>query len=274
MSPREDELLSSWLYRLSQVNYVKAHTFAKFHFPKFQVWNRDIDKLAGNEFFAIASELTSIPVREIEALSLRSYEGSLFEQCNVNGNQKWILPLKIFHRTRLRNGLQFCPSCLTKDGSNPYFRKYWRLSLFVCCPLCQILLHDQCPFCEKPVSFFRNELGVKLSTTSLPIYRCCHCKNDLRNSPRYPCKIGVASFQIRLKKVLSLGYTKDHQYSIQYFEVLYQLVKLLTSPSKKMEGFQMLVAGCRPIEMVGSSRRMEYDRMSTLERENILPNAV
>lgn len=277
VTPREDELLSSWLYRLSQVNYTKAHTFTKFHFPKFQVWNRDIDKLANTAFFQIASQLTTIPVKEIEALSLRDYEGSLYEYCNANGNQKWVLPVKIFHRTRLRNGLQFCPSCLIKDGKNPYFRRSWRLSLSICCPDCQILLHDQCPFCEKPVTFFRNELGFKLSTTSLPIYLCCYCKNDLRKSPRYPAKIGVVSAQIRLKKYLTQGFVRDLPYALQYFEVLYQVIKLLISRSKKLSRLQSMILGYYPSEMILAQKsvsRIEFDRMSTLQRENILPTAV
>lgn len=273
--PKEDELLSSWIYRLAEKNYTKSHSFTQFHFKGFEIWNRDIDKLAGPEFYKKASFITTIPEESIANLSLKSYEGYLFEYCNAFGLQRWILPLKIFHRTRLRNGLQFCPGCLSKNRDEPYFRKSWRLSISICCTSCQTLLHDCCPFCQKPICFFRNELGAKTNYASTPINHCSHCKNNLCHSPKFPARIGAVSYQIKLNRFIADGHTKAQQYSIQYFEVLYQMTKLLCTRNPKLKRFQMLVLGCCSNDLLSNSHiRREFEHFSIFERESILPSAM
>lgn len=274
--PKEDELLSSWIFRLSKANYNKVHTFCRFHFKGIEIWNRDIDKLAPNILITRLSHLTNISIDIIKATTLKKYEGNLFESCNSYGNQKWILPLGIFHRTRLKNGLQFCPKCLAEDGMEPYYRKSWRLSLSVCCTKCLTLLHDHCPFCMKPIIFFRNELGYKLSISSLPLTTCHSCKSDLRNSPRYPPLIGTIAFQWRINKYLSQGWTNQLQYSIQYFEVLYQCLKLITTKKERLEEFQKLVLCGRKAPEFDKDKheRICFDKLSTITREHFIGSAV
>lgn len=271
--PKKDELFSSWLYRLASYNFTKAHTFCRFHLPGYHIWNRDIDKLASDDLIMRLSLLTQIPREEIYQTTLRSYEGFLFEHCNPFGNQKWILPLKIFHRIRHGNGLQFCPKCLINDGDTPYFRKSWRLGLSVACPRCNILLHAMCPFCEKPINFFRNEIGIKHIFTADPMFICSSCKMDLRSSPRYPTRIGTTSFQKRIFKYLEDGHCKDLQYSISYFEVLYQVIKTLRSHRAVLQPFQKMIRDYTGINSVNRSAR-EFENESTITRELLLTTAI
>lgn len=271
--PRNDELLSSWLYRLALENFTKAHTFCRFHLPGYQIWNRDIDKLASNKLIKRLSVLTGIPDQNIYQTTLRSYEGYLFEHCNSFGNQKWILPLKIFHRVRLGNGLQFCPKCLNDDGDVAYFRKSWRLGISVACIRCDILLHDMCPFCEKPINFFRNEIGIKHLFIPSPIYICYSCKMDLRKSPRYPARIGTTSFQKRVFKYLEDGHCKGIQYSIGYFDVLYQIIKILRSHRNKLKKFQEMICKYTGVNAIKRTSR-EFESESTITREWILITSI
>jgi hypothetical protein len=214
------------------------------------------------------AELTMLPKDLIWQTTLKSYSGYLYENCNANGNQKWVLPLKIIHRTRGAYGLQFCPSCLKNDGRTPYYRKQWRLSLFVACQDCGILLHDRCPFCDKPISFFRNELGVKNTLSTIPINYCYACKSNLAHSPRYPARIGTVGFQHKLIQVLRKGYYKELPYSIQYFEVLHQVAKVLMIN----DVLRNVVCDSKSFGYGERTRYLEH--FSTIEREQCISSAV
>lgn len=261
--------MSSWLYRLAHANFTKAHTFCRFHLKGFQIWNRDIDKSASPNLLYLLSELTGVEYKKLKNLTLWSYDGYLFEKCQPNSYQQWITPLKIFHRSRKGFGLQFCPRCLGGDGNVPYFRKHWRLSTSVACTTCKTLLHDRCPFCGSPIIFFRHEIGTKNSYSGLPLY-CCHlCKNDLRESPLHPPKIGTIAYQLKINRYLNLGYCDHIQYSLLYFNVLAIILRVITSSRPKYQSFQ--VACCIPenhAQKVGTT--LVFDSLSTLHRENYL----
>src|SRR5207237_99582 len=141
VQPQDDELLSSWIFRLAEINATKVHTFCKRYFPLQQVWNRDIDRLGPRAMLHTLSKITTIDYPRLLKSTFSDYEGFLFKELNSNGNSKWIMPLGIYHRTRKRFGLQFCPQCLIKDGNRPYFRKSWRLSLSIVCPVCRLKLY-------------------------------------------------------------------------------------------------------------------------------------
>lgn len=231
IQPKEDELFSSWLFRLATGNLTKAHTFCRFHLPGHNIWNRDIDKLAPDVMIKRLSLLTEIPVETIFNLTLRSYEQQIFKKCNPNGHSRWLLTLGIFHRSWTGRGLQFCPKCLDND-KNPYFRKSWRLGLSVVCTKCQTALHDCCPKCNAPISFFRTDVGHKTSIAPNPITACFDCGFDLRKSPKYPPAIGSTSFQLKLNKVISTGQWKNQIPSKEYFTVLYKIITILRSNSR------------------------------------------
>lgn len=271
--PRDDEIFSSWLFRLAIANFSKPHTFCRFHFPGYQIWNRDIDKSAPPGLITRLSQLTDLPEQVIKNSTLKSYEGLLFENCNPNGNQKWILPLGIYHRTINRNAFQFCPRCLQKDGALPYFRKEWRLAMTVACPKCGILLHDQCPFCQKPICFYRHNMGQKESLASASVKNCIYCMSDLTKSPLYPCLIGTVAYQQKLDRYLRQGFSPRTGYSHLYFDVLYQLTKLLIQQRQRMSKFQSERLGTHQPNLA-KSKRAAFELMDVISRESVITAAV
>lgn len=273
VEPKPDELFSSWLFRLADGNFTKAHTFCRFHLPGFNIWTRDIDKLATDDLLNRLSFLTQIDFERLYQTTLRSYEGRLFAKCNPNGNQRWILSLGIFHRTRKATGLQFCPKCLIDDGDVPYFRKSWRLALNVACTRCNILLHDACPYCASPITFFRNEIGYKHSSLSSPLYLCFKCRGDLRHAMRYPAKIGVVSFQKKLSSYIASQQWKDFS-SVDYFNVLYQVLKFLRSKSGHYKGFKETIFNYEGFNVEKATFDFQLEKETILNREQLIRSGV
>ncbi len=125
--PKDGELFSCWLIRLSNSHFYKCHSFYSLLFPNHSIWNRDIDKSVKREFLVELSTITLSNYDELFSTTLKSYEGNLYLNHNPNGNTKWILPLGIEHRKRYKYGLSYCPSCLKKDKKATYYRKNWRI---------------------------------------------------------------------------------------------------------------------------------------------------
>jgi len=267
--PKGDELFSSWLFRLATKNVTKAHTFCRFHLPGRNIWNRDIDRLVSDITIERLSLLTEIPFQTIYQLTIRSYENQVFEHCNNNTKQKWVLPLGIYHRTWKNNGLQFCPWCLSKD-QEPYFRKSWRLGLSVACTNCRTLLHDCCPSCCSPITFFRTDLGFKNSIAPKKITTCSRCNFDLRDTPRYPPVIGTIGFQTKINNTLMTRRWHEQYPSYEYFDVLYQILKILRSKSKCFQSFNSLVASGENLRVSRLSEKRDFEKINTIEREHLL----
>lgn len=144
LAPLPDELLSSWLVRLSERHGRKPYGFCALHFPKLPVWNRDIDLHQPEGFLATVAARTGLPENIVGSLTL-----SNSPTCR-SGTCPWILSAGIYHRTRKRWGLQFCPECLATDPI-PYFRRRWRLAFMTLCDIHRCALRDSCPHCDAPV---------------------------------------------------------------------------------------------------------------------------
>lgn len=238
INPKEDELLSSWIVRLAHRHFLKVQTFTHLLFPDVSFWNRDIDKLLPEAVIEKLGRLTLAAKPEIENTGLRSYEGSLYLSHNSNGNTKWITPLGVYHRTRKNFGLMFCPECLRKDGEDPYFRKKWRLSLSVVCVECGVYLKDRCTECMAPVVFFRTELGKRNQLPQGSIACCYRCGTNLAEteSERAPKRLIAA--QRMLYRVMKQGWKKEVFFPHLYFDVVYQLLNMLTSRSDRNKKLQ------------------------------------
>ena len=256
--PRPDELLSSWLTRLAHAHLMKTYTFGKILFPDTNLWNRDLDKIAPEGVLQTLAKCTATPLHRIRETGLRRYEGKLYLNHNHNGNTKWILPLGIYHRTHRQFGLLFCPTCLKKDGDTPYFRTHWRLALANICTECGVYLHEKCPVCEKPVTFFRVELGRKSAEPDTPISHCFYCRFDLAKAPVIAASVTQHNMQIELGRIYRQGWKEQAFFPHLYFDVLHQLIKVLTSSRNVCAGLQHEVdkqTGWNPIEECGAVRR-------------------
>ncbi|WP_419774401.1 TniQ family protein [Halarcobacter sp.] len=172
-SPLPDELLSSWLTRMALEH---KRTLSLF----FSLFIRhdgnsstrtDLDFLFDEKLFKTLSQKSTLDIKEIYRMSLRSEEGQLFT-CN----DSLYPPLQIRKLTdkRNHNGLMYCPKCL-KEDKIPYFRKKWRYDFYNACPKHRILLIDRCWRCYSKIEFSKIKHQKELCI-------CYKCEKDLREN--------------------------------------------------------------------------------------------
>lgn len=269
--PRSDEILSSWMVRLAHANGAKVHSFYALEFGRDrQIWNRDIDRMAPDWLLKGLAERTRIDSSHIYQMSLRAYESILYERHNDSGNTRWILPLGIFHRTRRRRGMQYCPLCLASDEV-PYFRKHWRLAFYTECDLHGVMLRDACPNCESPIVFHRAELGKRNLIHPLSIVHCFQCGQHLATAPNGYHLWTDWEHQITFRTLLtfhSMGWmgfqNLQFQFSHLLFDGLYQLCRLVSHQNSDEECFLLKLE-----EVAGYGKRSPLSKTQSFEARNI-----
>lgn len=236
LKPHADELLSSWIVRLAYAYGMKVQSFSRQVFGRSrEVWARDLDRLAPESVLTALSATTGVSAEAAFQTSLRSYEGTLFEKYNPNGNTRWLLPAGVFHRVRRRFGMQFCPLCLATD-IDPYYRRRWRLAFMTVCDVHGCLMHDRCHQCGAPVVFHRQEMGDRAQLRPKGMTRCHACLADLSRAPAWcpPAPPGLSIVTLRsLATFPDLGWwfvgDRVIPFSHLYFDVLRHLLKLFSN---------------------------------------------
>jgi hypothetical protein len=234
--PKPDEIFSSWYCRVAKANSMKLHTLeVKLWGREKQIWTRDVDRSIDDATLERFASVCGTPIERARETCLGSYEGIVFRELNRRGHSNWILPAGVYHRKRVRSGMQFCPYCLATD-SEPYFRKSWRLAFSTICERHGTMLHDCCPECQAPVSFHRHEMGERLSTQVGAWTHCSHCGFDLSRAVAYDAPVAEIHAFLALRHQLSFfdwGWTfadeETFQYSHLYFDALRNLLRKLRS---------------------------------------------
>jgi hypothetical protein len=195
------------------------------------------------------SERTATPIERVRATTLAAYESSLYEEHKSLGPAAWITSVGVYHRTRTKYGLQFCPCCLAGD-EEPYFRRKWRLAFMVVCEKHRVPLQDRCPGCRAAINFHRGELGSfkKFAAGSLAI--CNLCGLDLRTasdiSPPSPVTLPEVRFTIELLTALDNGFIKVGEgvvmYSHLYFTVLRQVIKVMAMRDGRVDRLRRAIS--------------------------------
>lgn len=277
----KEELLSSWIVRTAHANRLKLQTFTSLSFGReAALWNRDVDRSASDELLGILSRHTGSSIDEIRAGTLASYDGILFERHNANGNTRWILPLGIYHRTRKRFGVQFCPLCLFSDPV-PYFRRQWRLAFTTVCDRHGTMMHDRCPACGSPVIYFRNDLGKRTGYRIGDLVSCWKCGSDLRRVLARSPIGGNGKIIMALRSLVAfhdLGWwfqgERHLQYGHLYFDALHHLVTCLSAwRGKRLLAAAEAETGC-PAEVLGAIGRNRFDLRPVGERHRIMVAAL
>jgi transposase-like protein len=239
LKPLEDELLSSWLVRLSEAHGLTFSNFCRAVWPKKGVRLLDLEVLPKADVLNTLAEQTRTPVARVEATTLTGYDGRLFIDPSPR-NVQWVLR---YGRNRngemTQCGLQYCPECLRED-EEPYFRRQWRLALVVICPQHSLQLRDRCHGCGQAVRLIRSvvdDTGQGLSGT---ITTCWNCRLDLRELPeslRLSAPPAELKYQQFLLESLRQGCVEiggdGPVFSYLYFDVLYHVLVLLLRPGSK-----------------------------------------
>jgi hypothetical protein len=193
----QDEALSSWILRLAWNHSASAFELCNLLWPGQQFWTRDIDRSASDDLLKRISEVTGMEAQRLEASTLRDYSRAFGFDDSLQGMQRGILPVGVYHSIRRRYGQQYCPVCL--EAKPRFLRKKWRLSLSVACPDHGVQLLDACPECDAP--FIPHRGGSLLKA-------CCHaCGSPLSTGKASVASVGVLDLQssvyVNLEKVLN-----------------------------------------------------------------------
>lgn len=275
--PKPDELLSSWLYRLAHARGLRVHTFCEAALgKKTQIWNRDIDRCAPPTLLSHLAASTGLSEASVFATTLRSYEGLLFERHNEKGNNKWILPLGIYHRTRSGYGQQFCPLCLFFDAE-PYYRRLWRLSFATICPDHGCLLHDRCHACGAPVVFFRGDIGRGRPLLHEGAVHCWRCGADLRRAPaiqpdcfEWKPIVSLRSLLTFANDGVAVAVDQLHWYAHLFLDVLYEVAELLVHGHRSAVRSRLLTEIRKEIPLPPPSEAHLIDALDVKTRHSML----
>jgi hypothetical protein len=279
---KADELLSSWIVRLARTNRVKVHSLCiRLGGNMAPIWTRDVDRMAPSWLISRLSQLTGRPEAEIRQATLADLAELIDVDHHPNGTSTWLLPLGIWHRQRLKFGLQFCPTCLRMDDS-PYIRRAWRLAFYTECEHHHTLLADRCPACGKPHAYFRGELGNRDAVTAQSMAFCSHCGFDLGATPleRFDWPDWQTPIAVRnLQFMCDFGWmTLDgrvYQEASELLLVVRQVIKVLASPTRDGQLYDAVADQVWPqgYQALGS-RGQSYERRGVAERHRLFYMAV
>lgn len=223
--------------RLAAVHGLKVSTFTLFLFPREgrHLWNRDLDRLAGERLVDhLAARTGTDPVVAKRTL-LKEFEGRLFARFVPNSHNRWIIPLAYRAFVRRGHGVQFCPECLRESL---HFRRQWRLSLITLCENHKRVLLSACPKCEAALNFHRREFGHRERTNNGHMGLCHACDHDLTQGSGPAAEASSLELQRDLRCAIERGALDDGRPSVGYFAVLAQVLKLLLSRRCRLKPWQ------------------------------------
>jgi len=273
--PLPDELLSSWLVRLAHGHGLKVQTFCNIIFGnRFQVWNRDVDRLAPAWLVNELSARTGTPLEVAHGTTLRVYAGVLYPKLRASGVLQWIQTLKMYHRKREGFGLQFCAQCL-REGPEPYFRKSWRVAFNTMCVRHQCMLRDRCPNCGAGVAFHRGDVGRNDAVFIDSMAGCHQCGFDLGESIAEPIisyDRQASDWHGRLCRQLTREDSGRPVIDLDTLGVMRQLVALLTSryPTVRLHAHVCDRLGVPEMAMAMTMGRIAIETRSLQERHHLI----
>lgn len=245
--PKEDELLSSWLIRISSECGMSAIKFCSeilnVDNPNLRIVDRSPDDL----LLQGLSEGTGMPVERIREASLLAEEGYVFSQ-NGKGVSRWIIPAITVHTkiSAYTNGMAYCPECLRTDAT-PYYRKNWRYAYYAICTTHRIPLRSTCPHCNRPYSHMQPVNQTRIDLLD-PVRSCWSCGGNVGIvPPSSPWGGDLLDMTLSIQENILAGICRGafdtpshaHVFSGAYLAVFYSIVRSLTA-------------------LIGSSTRMKH----------------
>lgn len=131
----------------------------------WSIWTRDLDRSVGADASEQIGRGLGLDHTVVEAMTLSSLLNSAGVQAMRNGFQRWVTPIGIFHRRRLRFGQMYCPACFQEGVCG--LPLLWRVASSWICTHHEILLCDCCSECGSPFAPYRRD--------ALMMRRCDQC---------------------------------------------------------------------------------------------------
>jgi hypothetical protein len=155
------------------------------------IWTRDLDRSLSVYAITTISKATRLADDQVRSMTLTGALDDMGIPTQRNGFQRWVTPVGIYHRKRLRYGQLFCPGCLRLGPSQ--LQMEWRLASSWICSIHALLLRDSCPQCDAPFAPFRND--------ALMLARCDRCGSGLTRRHQSPAPPAERLLQMRVRSL-------------------------------------------------------------------------
>jgi len=248
LCPLDDEILSSWIIRNSIANGSDPSSWAGAIWPNWRAWTRDLDRSIPTPKMQVLSKASGVSMQSLKDMTLEPTVERVLNCKHLNYKKAWPWVVPTGGRNKAKvNGLHYCPLCLSNKPS--YFRKSWRLSWVIACPIHQSLLLNKCPCCNQSIS------PHLVSYLKTDVTRCVSCEFDLTLSTT-SC-VDPDAFWLQGLLTQSLRRTKDFKFPLNINEVaeLFDVVRYL------MAFFQHSLKDKKPFRLL--HQKLKIDNLNT-----------
>ena len=130
--PLPDELFSSWIYRLANNHRISPETLINESLDKkLPIKINNIDIEPESIIINLITQNTPLRAEQLEKLFLNHYNSNILEKNIPEEIINSLHFLKVNDPKKKKNGIVFCPNCLSKGI--PYFRRKWLLTSSIVC---------------------------------------------------------------------------------------------------------------------------------------------
>ena len=225
--PYDDEVLSSWVSRLSRAYGTMPKRFCTALGLRRAVWCTDLDTGTDEELLLLLVTKTATPRARVMATTVRGYRSYPKQELAAMQPPPWLLRVSRRSHARYHPWLQYCPYCLREDA-DPYWRRSWLLAFVTVCPDHNRHLLDRCGACGAVVNSHWVPGDAEIRTL-------CHgCQDDIRSTQAPPLNGSMhdqrlVRFQAFLLHTMQTGRCRLGGYSsiggTLFFRVLYRLAQ-------------------------------------------------
>ncbi|MET3136420.1 putative RNA-binding Zn-ribbon protein involved in translation (DUF1610 family) [Undibacterium sp. GrIS 1.2] len=250
--PLEDEILSSWLARISFQNGLTPIQLSYYLVGDHSLVGLEVDRIPSEKFLnAIVAHL-GVAEDEVLRMAFSKYEDNINLRIEKYGNIPHVVSVgyKSVKSGAIR-GFAFCPDCLREDHE-PYFRKSWRYTFVVSCNKHERLLSDECDNCGYSFIYFRSAGNIQSRRKRDTIAICQHCGFDIRQASTRSTYDKIVPHISEIQRELIGTAIKRWSVDFDTFETFYHaiprfagiklLFRFLSSSTTQSEVIQKIIA--------------------------------
>lgn len=236
--PYPDEVLSSWLTRLSFDHGLTQARLLKTLLTRRETNNWNVDRSFSREYIETLAACTNCAASEITGTTLQYYAGKLYEPKSdemipgIWTHKRYISKGRLYDNGNSEFGLLYCPGCFKASDKPVYFKKQWRLAVSFVCPDCGCYLRETCPHCRSGGTIHCEALAKAIDKTVDEYLLTCHeCGGNISEVEPEKAPAHLVRMQKTIYQIMERG--NGEIASVSYFSVLYQMVCLLLSRTKE-----------------------------------------
>jgi hypothetical protein len=180
--PHDDELLSSWVWRVAAGNGLKYSVLCGDLFSSITVercrWRTwDLDRNATDAHFRVLSQVTAVSQRTLRSLSFRRDAAGLSTSVEslTSYPGTWLIPSSPMQSLA---GPQWCVACLAESS---HIRREWRLAFVTACRKHGEPLVNRCDSCAKRAKRYTRSIDDSLSAQINNRFQCRECAEESRS---------------------------------------------------------------------------------------------